>query len=677
MRWLATLVFGILFLGQSGPVAAGELLQNFVSELMLHESKQVLRPDRVVRYADPEGGATLRALLAPARTTVVLDEYFSELGRGNAQLEVQKLVEPLVKRYEKAFTADPRAYEEEYLDSLNIVVGLLERSARRVQPGPPAAPAPPGVTAADADAMRKLLDSLQGLSDTMITLVAKTIRERANSGVFSAAGQARALVLADRLTVSVRPAPPPAAPVWPTQSALASPMAPMPMRGSAVTPADIEDTFKRHPLVSPEALSQMQQCDARMTRRHHEQFVSEANKGQSGTTLLSFSDGSTMLAVVGFYWTCVKLGPTGNPVLPVEALRNTVTTVGAGNAALSAWRRKILAELAMSGKATALVGMSTGYASSVVYTLTRSPSMTLTYDVKNLQPGSYNRADYQAVLLEPGITSTVVIKVGLREEKNAAALFAPVGRLPLTADGYIAIAGSAGTASTDFSGTVWKAQSPQRAVSTLRLDPQGVATLQTQSTTQTGQWKVAGNVLHILLNTDVRYSLALSADGRFLDGDIRRKELPRPNFPGAPAVARHDDADDDLRFKSLRFYKPTDTEYEKALTAKSESAGDSARFSSAPGVRDLFARAELSKAQILSETPEKEAEEQARYPKPYVWRTCDAVLMSELMSAYLPKPAPEFAGRTVGDVCHSWLGVRKDWKATILQEGCRGRCSHF
>ena len=238
------------------------------------------------------------------------------------------------------------------------------------------------------------------------------------------------------------------------------------------------------------------------------------------------------IVVAAPYWTCVKLGPTGLPVLPVEALRNTVTTVGAGNAALSAWRRKILAELAMTGKATALVGSGTGYASSVVYTLARSPSLSLAYDVKTLQPGSYNRADFQAVLLEPGITSTVVIKVGLVAVKNGAALFAPVGRLPLTTDGYVATAGSAGTASTDFSGTVWKAVSPQGEASTLRLDPRGVASLQTQSMTQTGQWKLAGNALHLLLDTDVRYSLALSADGRFLDGDIRRTELPRATFPG-------------------------------------------------------------------------------------------------------------------------------------------------
>jgi hypothetical protein len=504
--------------------------------------------------------------------------------------------------------------------------------------------------------------------------VATTIRDKANSGVHSAAGRARALGLADRLTVAVRPAPA-VAPAWPTQSALASAMTPMQMRGSAVTPADIEDTFTRYPLVSADALSQMQQCEPRTSRTQYEQLVADAGRSPPGVSMTSHSNGSTMIVVAAPYWTCVKLGPTGFPVLPVEALRNTVTTVGAGNTALSAWRRKILAELAMTGKATALVGMSTGYASSVVYTLTRNPSLTLNYDVKNLQPGSYKREDFQAVLLEPGITSTVVIKVGLREEKNAAALFAPVGRLPLTADGYVAIAGSAGTASTDFTGTAWKSESSQGAVSTLRLDPQGVASLQTQSMTQTGQWKLAGNALHLLLDKDVRYSLALSADGRFLDGDIRRKEPPQPTFPGVRPSARHDDADDDLRFKSPRFYKPTDTEYERTLAAQRQRSGGN--LYAAQSVSRLFVRAEQSKAQILSETPEKEAEEQARYPQPYVWRTCDTVLLAELMSAYMPRPATEFAGRTVGEVCHSWLGMRKDWKATILQEGCRGRCSHF
>jgi hypothetical protein len=673
MRWLATLILSMLVLGQSGPASAGEVVQNFASELMLHESRQVLRPDRVVRYSDPEGGTALRALLAPSRTTMVLDEYFSELLKASAPPDIHKLVEPLVKRYEKAFIADPRTYEEEYLDSLNVVVGILERTAQRSQLRPPNALA---ATGAEAETMRKLLDSLQGLSDSMITLVAQTIREKANSGIHSAAGKTRALALADRLTASVRPVPSPP-PVFPDRPA-APLMAPLPMRGVAVTPEDIEDTFRRYPLVSAEALAQMQQCEARTSRTQYDQLVADARRGLSGVNMVSVSDGATMIVVVGMYWTCVKLGPTGYPVLPVEALRNTVTTVGAGNAALSSWRRKMLADLAMTGKSSGLVGMSTGYASSVVYTLSRSPSTSLAYDVKQLQPGTYNRADYNAVLLEPGITNTVVFKVGGEEAKNGAALFAPVGRLPLTADGFVDIPGSTRTGSTDFAGSEWRSEAVQGPGGTLRLDPQGVAYLRSPVASLTGQWKVTGNVLQVLLDADVRYSLALSDDGRFLDGDIRRKELPRPNFPGASVPARHDDAEDDLRFKSPRFYRPTDIAYEQVIAAKREDA----KHASIQAARNLVGMAEQRRVQILRETPQQEADEQEKFSRankvPTAWRVCDSNLHTQLIfSTMRANSSYELDGRSVGEICYSWVGTRKDWKSTILQDGCKGRCAKF
>jgi hypothetical protein len=655
MRWFSTLVLGLSLWGPSGLAWGGEALQNFASELKLHESRQLLRPERVVNYSDAEGGASLRALLAPARVTRVLDDYFSGLGKDNTQPNFLDLVGPLVTRYGKAFAAEPRVYEEEYLDSLHLVVAALERSANRTQLRL-AATAP-----ADAEAMRPLLDSLQGMSDSMVALTARTIRDRANSGVYSPAGQARALALADRLTASVPPErsrapgllfPPPADP--PLQS--------VPAR--EVTPADIEETFKRYPLDSAGALDQMQQCEPRMTRVRYEELLAN-DRTQDAVKLLGFNAGSTRVAVFGPYWTCVKLSPTGYVVLPVEALRQTVTTVGAGPAALSNWRRQILAELAMNGKANTLVGRSTGYASHVTYTLTRSPP-SLAYEARSLPPGSFRREDYNAVLLTPDITSTVVIQVGPQRVKNAAALFAPVGRLPLTADGYVAIAGSATTASTDFSGTVWKAESLQRMGDTLRLDPQGVATLRTESMTHTGQWKLAGQVLHVVVDADVRYSLALSGDGRFLDGDIRRAASPGE---------RHDDADDDRRFKAPRFYKPTDTDYERTIATKREGLRTAAYR---PSVAHLFVQAETRKAQILSETAEKEAEEEARAATtPATWRSCDATLLAHLMSASAPRPAPEFAGRSVGEVCHAWLGSRKEWKATILQEGCRGRCQRY
>ncbi len=674
MRWFATLVFSLLVLGQSGLVSAGEVLQNFASELMLHESKQVLRPERVVKYSDPEGGATLRALLSPARTTLVLDEYFSELVKGSSPLEVQKLVEPLVKRYEKAFVADPRAYEEEHLDSLTIVVGLLERSAVRSQTRPKNDPA---VTAADAEAMRKLLDSLQGLSESMIKMVSQTIRQKADSGVYSAAGKARALALSDRLTASVRPAAS-ATPVIPILPAAPPAMAVVPMQGAAVTAQDIQDTFTRYPLISAESLGQMQQCDARVSRTQYDKFVAETQSGPAGVRMLTYSGGTTMLAVVGTYWTCVKLGPTGNPVLPVEALRNTVSTTGASPGALARWRRQLLAELAMNGRARGLVGSSTGYTSSVVYTLSRSAGLAVAYDVKTLPPGTHNLADYHAVLLEPGISSVAVTRVGLVESKNAAALFSSVGRMPPTVEGFVDIRGSARTGSTEFAGSVWRSEAVQGPSGTLRLEPQGVASLRSPVANLAGQWRVAGNVLQLVFDGDVRYSLALSDDGRFLDGDIRRKELPRPAMAGMPALPRHDDAEDDLRFKSPRFYKPTDIEYEQVIAAKREDA----KQASMNAARNLVGVAEQRRVQILRETPQQEAEEQEKFTRvnkiPTAWSVCDSNLHSQLLfSTMRTNSSYELDGRTVGEICYSWVGSRHDWKTMILQDGCKGRCARF
>lgn len=204
MRWLTAVFLGLLLWGQSGLASAGDAVRAFASELMLHESKQVLQPDRPLKYSDPEGGAALRALLAPARTAAVLDDYFAELVKGTDQPDVSKLAGPLVKRYEKAFAANPGAYEEEYLDSLNWIVSTLEGSARVASANMQKNAAAPR---ADAEAVQKVLESLQSLSDTMMKMVVQVIRDKVNSGVFGAAGKERALSMADRINATLRPAP--------------------------------------------------------------------------------------------------------------------------------------------------------------------------------------------------------------------------------------------------------------------------------------------------------------------------------------------------------------------------------------------------------------------------------------------------------------------------------------
>ncbi len=203
MRPVITLMLGLLL---SGAVWSGDAVRTFSSELLLHESRQVLQPDRPLQYADPEGGVALRALMAPEMASRVLDEYFEEAAKGTQQPDVKHLLEPLVKRYERAFENNPSAYEQEYLDSLHWVISALERSRRE----PVRLERPPGMPQAEFDAMQGLVQGLQSLADSMTKLVSQGIVNQVNRGMFGPAGKERALAMVARVN-ALAPRIPPAA----------------------------------------------------------------------------------------------------------------------------------------------------------------------------------------------------------------------------------------------------------------------------------------------------------------------------------------------------------------------------------------------------------------------------------------------------------------------------------
>ncbi|SFU33749.1 Cytochrome c5 [Polaromonas sp. YR568] len=196
MLRLIILVFGILGASLHGVAWAGENVRVFASELLAFESRQVLQPEPPVKYSDASGGAELRKLLDPVRAPIVVNEYFEGVEKQLSEPEVTKLLQPLMVRYEKAFDANPRAYEEEYLDALNWTVLILQRSVRSSALALPARSAAPSEEEA---AMQRLLESLKGLTDTMLGLVSKGIRSKVAKDMFSEAGGKRALEMADRL----------------------------------------------------------------------------------------------------------------------------------------------------------------------------------------------------------------------------------------------------------------------------------------------------------------------------------------------------------------------------------------------------------------------------------------------------------------------------------------------
>lgn len=445
-----------------------------------------------------------------------------------------------------------------------------------------------------------------------------------------------------------------------------------------VGPHSIEERFQRQSVLASGALDQMMHCNSTVPRNRYEDLIETTRKGQLVSGLLGQAGDAKVVGVAAHYWTCISFTSQGYAILPVEVLQNTVVTIGASRTGLTNWRRQLLAELALRGKAQGLIETVNGSAELASYTLTSEGGLHLSYETTWLKPGSYKRGDYKIVIAEPTISSVSVVHVGQTRSKDRSMLLAPLQRVPLTSEGFIPIVGSAATAVANFSGSVWKFESVFLPGGILRLNPQGLAIYEMSKSSQTGQWKVVGNVLRVYFNTDIYYSLALTEDGRFLQGEVRRKQLPRSNVPGIPSIPQHDDFDPDLRFKVDRLYRESDSEYETKVADKRQVAKQQA----VGAVQMLFARAEERKRQILIETPEREAAEEAKVfgrseRTEYTWRVCDNVLYAELINASMSSSlsASEFVSKSVGEVCYAWFGARKTWKTIILMQGCNKRCA--
>jgi mono/diheme cytochrome c family protein len=187
----------LIFLTASRAFAdkAGDL-REYSSELLTLESRQVLQPDSPYRYSDVEHGANLRKLLSPARTKVVLSTYFDNTLAGGSPPEVVKQLQPMLNRYDKAFALNPKEFEEEYLDTLEVTVFVLQRSLRVPKPvSAPQSTIDPEIK----EALQRLLESAEGLMSSVSKMVGSGIRDKVSKGMFSEAGAKRALDMAFRI----------------------------------------------------------------------------------------------------------------------------------------------------------------------------------------------------------------------------------------------------------------------------------------------------------------------------------------------------------------------------------------------------------------------------------------------------------------------------------------------
>jgi hypothetical protein len=206
MTWPLMRIFMLtLLLILSHQSFAADAYYDYVADLYLHESHQARNPNQIIRYGDGENGALLQSVLEPTRVKAVLNSYLESMKRGEKIPEVPKLLQPLAVRYDGAFKKEPRAYEKEYLDSLEVSVEVMTIASAMTNVS--SLPSSTNkVSGANAEKQKALTDSIQSLvkmtrdlTATAFRAMATEIRNRVAKGMFTESGAKRALAIADRV----------------------------------------------------------------------------------------------------------------------------------------------------------------------------------------------------------------------------------------------------------------------------------------------------------------------------------------------------------------------------------------------------------------------------------------------------------------------------------------------
>jgi hypothetical protein len=200
----ATLVFCMTIMAASAHASASDALWEYVADLHLHESHQARIHQSIINYADPENGDLLKKVLDPKRAIPMLSLYFDAVIEHNDEINMPFLLQPMLTRYEKSFAGNPKLYEAEYLDGLELSTYMLTRSLNLSRAASEAlatrnATAPPSDKKAMIDGVQKLTKSARGLVGAFDRATANSLREKIAKNMFTPAGALHAKRIADSL----------------------------------------------------------------------------------------------------------------------------------------------------------------------------------------------------------------------------------------------------------------------------------------------------------------------------------------------------------------------------------------------------------------------------------------------------------------------------------------------
>lgn len=195
-------LIAILVLPVSHATASDAYLQ-YIANLHLLESHQALVPEKPIRYTDSQDGQLLKSVLGFDSAMPMMAIYFANQQTSVSQSNLPNLLAPILTRYQNAFAKEPRTYEAEYLDALEITAFQMQQvtahlhSQQSLTASKQANHAAPNDNKALVESVQRMVKSVEKLNLSVMTSVANSIRKDVATRRFSEVGAVRALRIAD------------------------------------------------------------------------------------------------------------------------------------------------------------------------------------------------------------------------------------------------------------------------------------------------------------------------------------------------------------------------------------------------------------------------------------------------------------------------------------------------
>ncbi|MGE5466022.1 MAG: hypothetical protein ACM3Y9_01230 [Ignavibacteria bacterium] len=403
----------------------------------------------------------------------------------------------------------------------------------------------------------------------------------------------------------------------------------------------VPETLEVFEISDSDALQKMRSCNPRVKPESLERMQQRLAKNESSgvSSLLEPGDRAAVVEKGGL-WMCVQMSPQRYPVLPIDAISSLLRPEGADPERVKAFSRSIAAALAETGFARALVPLAaTGSAYVVFAAVTTDSPGIVAIEARPMKKGEYDPGEYVLKLDDPNVKSLAVAGSPGSSQRD---IFA--GRYPSrkVVDGFLIRKGNDLTRRFSFAGTVWK--SPTALSTTYSFQKEGVVVFRSKASTSFGSWKVNDGVLYFDINKYSYYSALLDEQG-YLNAEARNSART-PN--GGTA---------ENRFKP-RFFQEGDVAAEKAAREKLDAA-----------YKVLQMLIDARRNEILGESAEEEQRNDPATKKRQ--SLCGIEILPAVLSIVSERD------EKLGEFCRSYTGTRAEWKASVLKDGCQGRCLPF